>query len=71
MPESRTTRMSPVVVRDEDGMWCAHVSLRPGVGAVGEGGTPEEALADLQEALAGLIEEFGTPRRPGAERGAP
>ncbi len=65
------TCMAPVVGQDEDGMWCAHVSLRPGVGAVGEGGTPEEAVADLLEALDGLIEEFGTPWRPGTEREAP
>ena len=62
--ESRTTTVTvPVVVeRDEDGVWCAHAQLRPGVGAHGEGDTEEEALADLREALIGLIEEFGVPR---------
>jgi predicted RNase H-like HicB family nuclease len=62
--ESRTTTVTvPVVVeRDEDGVWCAHAQLRPGVGAHGEGNTEEEALDDLREALAGLIEEFGVPR---------
>lgn len=62
--ESRTTTVTvPVVVeRDEDGVWCAHAQLRPGVGAHGEGDTEQEALDDLREALIGLIEEFGVPR---------
>ena len=41
--------------QDEDGVWCAHAQLRPGVGANGEGDTPEAAVADLREALEGLI----------------
>lgn len=49
------------VDQDEDGMWCAHAQLRPGVGANGEGNTLEAALADLREALIGLIAEFGVP----------
>ena len=47
--------------QDEDGVWCASAQLRPGVGAVGDGATQEEALADLREALALLIEEVGAP----------
>jgi predicted RNase H-like HicB family nuclease len=47
--------------RDEDGVWCAHAQLRPGVGANGEGATPEAAVADLREALTALIAEFGVP----------
>jgi predicted RNase H-like HicB family nuclease len=43
---------------DEDGMWCAHARLRPGRGAHGEGETLDAALGDLEEALAGLLEEF-------------
>ena len=39
----------------------ASAQLRPGVGAVGDGATPEEAIADLREALAVLIEEVGAP----------
>jgi predicted RNase H-like HicB family nuclease len=31
------------------------------VGANGEGATPEAAVADLREALEGLIAEFGAP----------
>jgi len=64
MAASRTITVTvPVVVeRDEDGTWCAHAQLRPGVGAHGEGDTEQAALDDLREALTGLIEEFGVPR---------
>jgi hypothetical protein len=47
------------VDQDEDSVWCAHAQLRPGVGANGEGDSPEAPVADLREALAGLIAEFG------------
>jgi predicted RNase H-like HicB family nuclease len=57
-----TVTVPVVVERDEDGVWCAHAQLRPGVGAHGEGDTEEAALDDLREALVGLIEEFGVPR---------
>ncbi|MHB1497560.1 MAG: type II toxin-antitoxin system HicB family antitoxin [Acidimicrobiales bacterium] len=49
------------VEQDEDGVWCAHAQLRPGVGANGEGTTRAEAVADLREALTGLVVEFGAP----------
>jgi predicted RNase H-like HicB family nuclease len=62
MAEGRTVTVPVVVERDEDGVWCAHAQLRPGVGAHGEGDTEEAALDDLREALIGLIEEFGVPR---------
>lgn len=60
--ETRTVTVPVVVERDEDGVWCAHAQLRPGLGAHGEGDTEEAALEDLREALTGLIEEFGVPR---------
>ena len=47
--------------QDEDGVWCASAQLRPGVGAVGDGATPEAAIADLREGLAALIAEVGPP----------
>ena len=53
--------MPYTVEQDEDGVWCAHAQLRPGVGANGEGQTAEDAIADLREALVGLIAEFGVP----------
>jgi predicted RNase H-like HicB family nuclease len=62
MAEPRTVTVPVVVERDEDGVWCAHAQLRPGVGAHGEGDTEEAALDDLRQALVGLIEEFGVPR---------
>jgi hypothetical protein len=49
------------VDQDENGVWCAHAQLRPGVGANGEGDSREAAVADLREALEGLIAEFGPP----------
>jgi predicted RNase H-like HicB family nuclease len=47
------------VEQDEDGVWCAHAQIRPGVGANGDGDTREEAVADLRVALGGLVAEFG------------
>ena len=61
-PRTTTVTVPVFVERDEDGVWCAHAQLRPGVGAHGEGDTEEAALDDLREAIAGLIEEFGVPR---------
>jgi predicted RNase H-like HicB family nuclease len=58
---TRAVHVPYTVEQDEDGVWCAHAQLRPGVGAHGEGGTPEAAVADLREALEGLIAEFGVP----------
>ncbi len=49
------------VQQDEDGVWCAHARLRPGVGAHGEGDSSAAAVADMQEALIGLIAEFSRP----------
>ena len=37
------------VGQDEDGVWCAHAQLRPGVEANGEGDTLNAAIADLRE----------------------
>jgi predicted RNase H-like HicB family nuclease len=48
--------------QDEDGVWCASAQLRPGVGAVGDGATADEAITDLRDALTALIEEVGVPQ---------
>jgi predicted RNase H-like HicB family nuclease len=48
--------------QDEDGLWCASALVRPGTGAVGDGVTGEDALADLREALVALIAEVGVPQ---------
>jgi predicted RNase H-like HicB family nuclease len=58
---ARTVHMPYTIEQDEDGVWCAHAQLRPGVGANGEGSSPESAITDLRAALLGLIEEFGPP----------
>jgi len=58
---TRAVHVPYTVEQDEDGVWCAHAQLRPGVGANGEGDTPEAAIDDLREALIGLIAEFGAP----------
>jgi predicted RNase H-like HicB family nuclease len=59
--QSRTVHVPYHLEQDEDGVWCASAQLRPGVGAVGDGGTPEAALADLREALIALLAEVGPP----------
>ena len=58
---TRAVHVLCTVEQDEDGAFCAHAQLRPGVGANGEGDTPDAAVADLREALEGLIAEFGGP----------
>jgi len=58
---SRVVHVPYTLDQDEDGVWCASALIRPGVGAVGDGATPEEALADLREGLAALIAEIGVP----------
>ena len=58
---TRTVHVLYTVEQDEDGVWCAQAQLRPGVGAHGEGDSREAAIADLREALSGLIAEFGAP----------
>ena len=58
---TRVVHVPYVVEQDEDGVWCASALLRPGVGAVGDGATQEEAIADLRAGLELLIEEVGIP----------
>ena len=59
---TRAVHVPYIVEQDEDGVWCAHAQLRPGVGANGEGDSRDAAVADLREALEGLIAEFGPPQ---------
>jgi predicted RNase H-like HicB family nuclease len=58
---TREVHLPYTVEQDEDGVWCAHAQLRPGVGAHGEGDSRAAAIADLHEAVIGLIAEFGVP----------
>lgn len=59
---TRAVHIPYVVQQDEDGVWCAHAQLRPGVGAHGEGQTSEAASDDLREPLSALLAEFGPPQ---------
>ena len=58
---SRQVHVPYTVSQDETGTWCASAELRPGVGAVGDGATAEEAVADLRESLSVLLAEVGPP----------
>ena len=58
---TRAVHVPYTVEQDEDGVWCAHAQLQPGVGANGEGTTRAQAIDDLREALSVLIAEFGAP----------
>ena len=59
---NRVIHVPYTLEQDEDGVWCASAQLRPGVGAVGDGATADEAIADLRHALTALIEEVGAPQ---------
>jgi predicted RNase H-like HicB family nuclease len=56
---TRVVHVPYVVEQDEDGVWCASAQLRPGVGAVGDGATQEQAIADLRTALEALLDVVG------------
>lgn len=58
---TRVVHVPYVVEQDEDGVWCASAQLRPGVGAVGDGATQEEAIDDLRAALKALLDVVGPP----------
>jgi len=55
------------VERDENGWWSAHAMLtwKDGGrgGANGQGNTEDEAIADLHEALEGVLEVYGLPQQ--------
>jgi predicted RNase H-like HicB family nuclease len=56
----RVVHVPYTVDQDETGWFCAHAALLGG-GANGEGRTPDEAIADLRQALEGWFAEFGLP----------
>ena len=58
---TRVVHLPYTVEQDEDGVWCAHAQLRPGVGANGDGPTREAPIADLRGALTALMRESGVP----------
>lgn len=55
-------KFATIVDRDEDGMWVIECPSIPG--CVSQGGTREEALENIREAIAGCLEVR-------AERGLP
>ena len=59
--QPRTVRVPYTLGQDEDGIWCAHAWLGSSGGANGNGATPEEAVADLREAVQLVIDEDGVP----------
>lgn len=58
-----TVHVPYTVEQDEDGVWCAHAWLGSSGGANGNGATPEEAIADLREAVQMVIDEDGIPEQ--------
>ncbi|RJO76509.1 hypothetical protein D5S18_09380 [Nocardia panacis] len=58
---SRVVHVPYSLERDEDGVWCAAATLRPGVAAFGEGDSQEAALADLRAGLIALLDVVGPP----------
>lgn len=58
-----TVHVPYTVVQDEDGVWCAHAWLGSSGGANGNGATPEEAVADLREAVQMVLDEDGVPEQ--------
>jgi predicted RNase H-like HicB family nuclease len=56
---SRVLHVPYTVEQVEGGGWRAHAQPLPEAGTNGQGSTRAEAIADLREALTGLIAEFG------------
>lgn len=56
-----TVHVPYTVEQDEDGVCCAHAWLGSSGGANGNGNTPEEAVADLREAVQMVLEDDGVP----------
>jgi len=59
--QPRTVHVPYTLEQDEDGIWCARAWLGSSGGANGNGATPDEAVADLREAVQMVIEEDGVP----------
>jgi predicted RNase H-like HicB family nuclease len=61
--QPKTVHVPYTLEQDEDGIWCAHAWLGESGGANGNGPTPEEAVADLREAVEMVIGEDGIPEQ--------
>jgi predicted RNase H-like HicB family nuclease len=63
MSDARIVHVPYTLEQDEDGIWNAHAWLGSSGGANGNGPTPEEAVADLREAVEMVIDEDGIPEQ--------
>jgi predicted RNase H-like HicB family nuclease len=61
--QPKTVHVPYTLEQDEDGIWCAHAWLASSGGANGQGATPDEAIADLREAVQMVIDEDGIPEQ--------
>ena len=61
--QPRTVHVPYTLELDEDGVWCAHAWLGSSGGANGNGATPDEAIADLREAVQMVLDEDGVPEQ--------
>jgi predicted RNase H-like HicB family nuclease len=61
--QPRTVHVPYTLEQDEDGIWCAHAWLGSSEGANGNGATPDEAIADLREAVQMVIDEDDIPEQ--------
>lgn len=61
--QPRTVHVPYTLEQDEDGIWCAHAWLGSSGGANGQVATPDEAIADLREAVQMVIDEDGIPEQ--------
>jgi predicted RNase H-like HicB family nuclease len=59
--QPKTVHVPYTLARDEDGVWCAHAWLGSSGGANSNGATPEEAVADLREAVRMVLDEDSVP----------
>jgi hypothetical protein len=61
--QPRTLHVPYTLEQDEDGIWCAHAWLGSSGGANGNGPTPDDAIADLREAVLMVLDEDGVPEQ--------
>jgi hypothetical protein len=61
--QPRIVHVPYTLEQDEDGIWCAHAWLGSSGGANGNGATPDEAVADLRQAVEMVFEEDGVPEQ--------
>lgn len=61
--QRRTVHVPYTLEQDEDGIWNAHAWLGSSGGANGNGATPDEAVADLREAVEMVLDEDGIPEQ--------